>query len=75
MWSLVKADMNGSETVWFNTLTPRQNGRHFSNDIFKRIFFNETIWISVKMSLKFIPEGQINNIPALVQIMSGRPDV
>ena len=71
MWSLVKADMNGLETVWFNTLTPRQNGRHFSNDIFKRILFDETIWISVKMWLKLVSEGQINNTLALVQTMAG----
>ena len=63
--------MNGLEIVWFNTLTPRQNSRHFPNDIFKRILFNETIWISVKMWLKLVSEGQINNILALVQTMAG----
>ena len=30
------------------------------------IFFNENVWISLKMSLKFIPKVRINNIPALV---------
>ena len=38
--------------------------------IFKRIFFNENVWISNKISLKFIHKGPINNIPALVQIMA-----
>ena len=42
------------------------NGRHFSDDIFKCIFLNENVLISIKISLKFVPEGQINNIPALV---------
>ena len=56
----------------FNTLRPRQNGRHFADDIFKRIFWNENIWISIDISLNFIDKGQINNIPALVQIMAWR---
>ena len=55
-----------------NTLRLRQNGRHFPDDIFKRIFFNEIAWISIKISLKFVPKGPINNIPALVQIMAWR---
>ena len=60
---------------WFviiNTLRPRHNGRHFADDIFKCIFLNENIWISLKISLKFVPEVRINNIPALVQIMAWR---
>ena len=55
-----------------NTLRPRQNGRHFADDIFKRIFLNENIWIPIKISLKFVPMGSINNIPALAQIMAWR---
>ena len=55
-----------------NPLRPRQNGRHFADDIFKRIFLNENIWISLKISLKFVPKVPINNIPALVQIMAWR---
>ena len=53
-----------------NSLRPRQNGRLFADDIFKWIFLNENVWI--KISLKFIPQGPINNIPALVQIMVWR---
>ena len=30
-----------------NTLRPRQNGRHFPNDILKYIFLNESIWILI----------------------------
>ena len=56
----------------FNTLRPRQNGRHFVDDIFKCIFLNENVWIPIKISLKFVPKGPINNIPALVQIMAWR---
>ena len=55
-----------------NTLRPRQNGRHFTDDIFKCIFFSENVWIPINISLKFVPKGQIKNIPALVQIMAWR---
>ena len=55
-----------------NTLRSRQNGRHFPDDIFKCIFLNESIWNSIEISLKFVPKGPINNIPALVQIMAWR---
>ena len=54
----------------FNTLRPRRNGRLFADDTFNRIFLNENIKISIKISLKFVPTGPINNIPALVQIMA-----
>ena len=56
----------------FNTLRPRQNGRHVSDDIFKCIFLNENVWILLKIWLKFVPKVWINNIPALVQIMAWR---
>ena len=55
-----------------NTLRPRQTEQHSADDIFKRICFNENVWISIKISLKFVPKGPINNIPALVQIMAWR---
>ena len=54
----------------FITLRTRQNGRRFLDSIFKCIFLNENVWISIKVSLQFIPKGPINNIPALVQIMA-----
>ena len=56
----------------FNSLRPRQNGRHFADDIFKCIFLNENVWIPIEMSLKVVSKSQINNIPALVQIMAWR---
>ena len=62
----------GSKPEGFSTLRPRQNGRHFPDDIFKCIFLNENAWISIRISLKFVPKGPINNIPALVQIMAWR---
>ena len=55
-----------------NTLRPRQNGRHFQDDIFKWIFLNENAWISINISLKFVPGDSISNIPTLVQVMAWR---
>ena len=60
----------------FNTLSmlrPRQSGRHFDRRHFQIHFlFNENAWTLIKISLKFVPKGPINNIPALVQTMAGR---
>ena len=55
-----------------NTLRPKQNGRHFADDIFKWIFLNNDLWIPIKISLKFVPKDAINNIPFLVRIMAWR---
>ena len=54
------------------TLRLRQNGCHFPDDIVKCIFLNENVWFLIKFSLKFVPNGPTNNIPALFQIMGWR---
>ena len=51
-------------------LRPKQNRRHFADDIFKCIFLNEDVLISIKISLKFTSKSPINNIPTLAQIMA-----
>ena len=56
----------------FNALRLRQNGHQLPDDILKCIFLNENVWISIKISLKFVPKGPINSIPSLVQIMAWR---
>ena len=53
-------------------MRPRHNGCLFADDIVKRIFFNENVWISITISLNFVPKVRINIIPALVQIMAWR---
>ena len=58
--------------IYLNTLRPRQHGRHFADDSFKRIFLNKNIGILIKISLKFVHKGPISNIQALVQIMALR---
>ena len=55
-----------------NTLRLRRNEQHFAGDIFKRIFFKENVWTSIKISQKFVPKGPINNIPASVHRMAWR---
>ena len=52
-----------------NTLRLRQNGHHFA-DIFKWISLNENFWILNRISLKYVPLGQMGNMTALVQIMA-----
>ena len=42
------------------------------DDIFKYTLWNENVWITNKISLKFVPKGQINNIQSLVQIIAWR---
>ena len=66
---------NNNNTLKVNTLRPRQDGRPFTDDTFKLIYLNENFRISIKSSVKFVPKGLINNIPALVLIMAWRrPD-
>ena len=56
---------DGELLYYLNSLRLRQNDRLFADDTFKRIFLNEN-------SLKFVPKGLMNNIPALVLIMAWR---
>ena len=44
----------------------------FQTTFLKCIFLNEDVRISIKISLKFVPKGSINIIPALVQLMALR---
>ena len=42
----------------------------FQTTFLNCIFFYDIMWISIKISLKFVPKGLIDNILALVQIMA-----
>ena len=60
--------MNWSQDRVFIILThlpPGQDGRHFADDIFKCVSVNETLCILIKISLKFVPDGPVDNNPAL----------
>ena len=61
-----------SQPQCVNTLRLRKNCCHLPEDILKCIFLNENIWISLNISLKFVPKDWINNILALVQMMAWR---
>ena len=57
--------------AWYiNPLRWIQNWPHFADDVSKCIFLNENVWISLKISLKIVPEIPINNISPLGQIMA-----
>ena len=58
------------KTVLSEHIEAETNGGHVPDDIFKWIFLNIDVWISINISLRFVPRGPIDNIPALVQIMA-----
>ena len=47
-----------------------KSGCHFADNIFKLIFFNEYSRIFIKIWLKFVPEGSLDNMSALVQTVA-----
>ena len=49
-----------------NSSTPGQNGCHFSDNHFRCVFMNDLFSILIKIPLKFVPKGPIDNNPALV---------
>ena len=48
----------------------RQNSWHFPDDIFKCTVLNENVLFPIKIDLKFVPMGPINNILVVLQIMA-----
>ena len=44
-----------------------------TDDIFKSSF-NESVWISITISLKFVPKGPIDYKSALVKVMAFSPN-
>ena len=63
--------LSGWMMACFSTLRQWQNGCHYADDRFKFNFLNENIWISIKISLKFVPRW-INDSQALVTLMAWR---
>ena len=59
---------NASLTHWVWS----KMAHHISDDIFKYIFLNDNVCIAIRISLKFVPEGPIHNIPSLVQKITWR---
>ena len=44
----------------------------FADDTFKRIFLNDNYCLYAPASLKYVPNGPITNMPAMVQMMAWR---
>ena len=57
MWLVIHPEL-----LIFNILRAIQNGNQFSDENFKCILFKENILIAIKISLKFVPKGPVNNI-------------
>ena len=49
-----------------NSSLPGQDGRHFADTTYICILVIENLCILIKISLKFVPKGPIDNNPALV---------
>ena len=54
----------------FNKLRQGRNGRVFANDNFTCIFFNESIWISINISFKFVPKGEGYSSPKTTLVLN-----
>ena len=70
-WLLVSYNVTNSLTS-INWFPPGHNGPRSADDRFRCIFVNENICILIKISLKFLRKGSIDNKPALVEIMAWR---
>ena len=62
MWIHLRSHPGISRTLAVPKSSRQYMLTHFADDIFKRIFFNEDVWISIKISLTFVARGPINNI-------------
>ena len=49
---------------------PGRNGRHFGDDIFKCIFTNGKFCSLIRISLKFVLKGPIDNKSTVVQVIA-----
>ena len=52
------------------THLPQQNGHHFVDGTFQCIILNVNDCILIRIPLKFVRKGPIDNMPALVQVMA-----
>ena len=59
LYSIYLSSMNIEFHLWYV----------ITDDIFKSIF-NESVWITITISLKFVPKGPIDYKSALVQVMA-----
>ena len=43
---------------------------NLADGIFKHISYHENVWISIKISLNFVPNDPIDSKPALIRVMA-----
>ena len=53
--------------VAINMVNAEQNGRHFADTIFTRIFSKEKVSVLNQISLQFVPKGPIDKL-SLIQV-------
>ena len=58
--------------AWLCKFTPTWCWPRVFTRLQRVLVLNENVWISIKISLKFVPEGSVNNTPSLVQIIAWR---
>ena len=56
---------NSALRVVINWLPPGHDGRHFADDIFRCILWMKLFFLLIKILLKFVPKGPIDNNPTL----------
>ena len=57
--------------IFLNSPPRGKNCRHFADDTFKCVLMNKNICI-IRILLKYVPKGPIDNRPALVQVRAWR---
>ena len=60
-YGLVVFSMDLVLVIIRNSFPPGQNGRHFADDIIMCIFVNEKFYSFIKISLKILSKGPIDN--------------
>ena len=71
LWLCTRTTM--ANDMWFHNSSPSEKSGHlFADNIFRCILTNDKLCILIKISLKFVPKGPIDNNQALVQIMAWR---
>ena len=56
--------------IWINSSPPGQNGRLYTDNIFRCFFVHRKFCIWLQISLKFVPKGPMNNISGADQATS-----
>ena len=71
-WSSITVSTWSQHASSFNSSIPGKLADNLADDIFKGIFLNEDIWISINISLNFVRKDPMDGKPAFVQVMAWR---